>query len=36
MTDMPMGDHTQEYMELHIGAAFVGGMKLRSEERRVG
>ena len=28
MTDMPMGDHTQEYMELHIGAAFVGGMKL--------
>ena len=28
MTDMPMDDHTQEYMELHIGAAFVGGMKL--------
>lgn len=28
MTDMPMGDHTREYMELHIGAAFVGGMKL--------
>lgn len=28
MTDMPMGDHTQEYMELHIGAAFAGGARL--------
>ena len=28
MTDMPMGDHTQEYMELQNGAAVVGGMKL--------
>ena len=28
MTDMPMGDHTQEYMELHIGAAFSSGAKL--------
>lgn len=28
MTDMPMGDHTRENMELHIGAAFAGGAKL--------
>lgn len=28
MTDMPMGEHTQENMELHIGAAFAGGAKL--------
>ncbi len=28
MTDMPMGEHTRENMELHIGAAFAGGAKL--------
>ena len=33
MTDMPMGDHTQEYMELHIGAAFAGGMKLEAADQ---
>ncbi len=28
MTDMPMGDHTREIVELHIGAAFSSGAKL--------
>ena len=34
MTDMPMGEHTRENMELHIGAAFAGYLGKRPTNSR--